>query len=142
MLLECLIKREGATEVSQGGAVFSFQPRPELTGGDEVTPVCEVASEPMQKRLLESGMYREYERKETKKTKAAVVPVIPKAPKQPAEQTSVKQGKETEKQAQQAPTPIVETEPQPSQPKSTETDATTEAFNNIADALDEEIEVF
>ncbi len=72
MLIECLIQRDGLTEVNHAGMKYIFKERPELTDGDKEAKVCEVCADHAIKRLLAyKTMYREYIRKVAKPTVAA-----------------------------------------------------------------------
>ena len=80
MLIECLIKRDGPTEVSHAGMQYIFKSRPDLTGGDTEPKVCEVCADHAIKRFISfKTMYREYLRKETKAVPAK--PVVKSAAK-------------------------------------------------------------
>lgn len=60
MLIECLIKRNGPTEVPHEGVKYLFMPRPELTGSDTAN-VCEVcASHAINRFLAIKDSYREW----------------------------------------------------------------------------------
>ncbi len=66
MIIECLIKRDGLTEFNHAGMKYIFKSRPELTGGDKESNVCEVCADHAVKRLLATkGFYREYQSKKT-----------------------------------------------------------------------------
>ena len=69
-LVECLIKREGPTIFHLGKVQYVFQPRPELTGDDEVS-VCPVISQEHRDHLLNDTMCSSYYRKFTPRVKPA-----------------------------------------------------------------------
>ncbi len=57
MLLECMIEREGPTEIPIDGFVYLFRPDPNHR---DRRPTCEVLSSYHCQRLIDSGNFREF----------------------------------------------------------------------------------
>lgn len=75
MLIECLIQRDGPTEVHFGGFRYTFMSRPDLTGGDLKTKVCEMQQEEAWSYLLTTGQYRVYEQQKKQIAQPAPEPM-------------------------------------------------------------------
>ena len=65
MLMECLIEREGPTEIRIDQFVYHFRPDPKYRN----RAVCPVLSSYHRRRLIDSGNFREYKDVETVETK-------------------------------------------------------------------------
>jgi hypothetical protein len=72
MLMECLIKREGPTNINIGKTPYVFGPIPSLTGGDEYASVCPMNKQEDIDYLLQMpSLYREYTKKTPTELRAA-----------------------------------------------------------------------
>lgn len=67
MLLECLIRREGPTEVVLEKTKYNFMPIPGSKKGEMTTSVCDVANDAHAQRLLATGQYREFNQEKAEK---------------------------------------------------------------------------
>ena len=59
MIIECIIDRDGPTELTYASARHEFKHRPELTGSD-TAKTCEVTASHAQDFFLNMGGFREY----------------------------------------------------------------------------------